>query len=131
LTGQTFFKMKEMFFEDDIDDSKYCGHLYGLGTNFVVSKNNNSINSASLAQSTTTTSTTATAATTSETTTSTTTNTTNTASSGNSEDANNAASTASTGPTAMEEGSKSDTDADSNSATISAPEKNNTVDSEP
>ena len=29
LTGQTFFKMKEMFFEDDIDDSKYCGHLYG------------------------------------------------------------------------------------------------------
>lgn len=36
LTGQTFFKMKEMFFEDDIDDSKYCGHLFGLGTNFVV-----------------------------------------------------------------------------------------------
>ena len=36
LTGQTFFRMKEMFFEDDIDDSKYCGHLYGLGTNFVV-----------------------------------------------------------------------------------------------
>merc|ERR1719295_1251430 len=33
LTGQTFFRMKEMFFEDDIDDSKYCGHLYGLGTN--------------------------------------------------------------------------------------------------
>ena len=40
--------MKEMFFEDDIDDSKYCGHLYGLGTNFVVNKNNNS-SSASLA----------------------------------------------------------------------------------
>ena len=49
---------------------------------------------------------------------------------GNSEDAN-AASTASTGSTAMEEGSKSDTDADSTSATISAPEKNSTVDSEP
>jgi len=129
LTGQTFFKMKEMFFEDDIDDSKYCGHLYGLGTNFVVNKNNNN-SSASLALSTTTTSTTATAATTSETTTSTTTNTTNSASSGNSEDAN-AASTASTGSTAMEEGSKSDTDADSTSATISAPEKNSTVDSEP
>jgi CCR4-NOT transcription complex subunit 7/8 len=32
--------MKEMFFEDDIDDSKYCGHLYGLGTNFVVGSNN-------------------------------------------------------------------------------------------
>merc|ERR1712226_844407 len=40
LTGQTFFKMKEMFFEDDIDDSKYCGHLFGLGTNFVVSPPN-------------------------------------------------------------------------------------------
>jgi len=26
--------MKELFFEDDIDDSKYCGHLYGLGTQF-------------------------------------------------------------------------------------------------
>jgi len=36
LTGQTFFRMKEMFFEDDIDDTKYCGHLYGLGTNYVV-----------------------------------------------------------------------------------------------
>jgi len=39
LTGQTFFKMKEMFFEDDIDDSKYCGHLCGLGTNYVVTSN--------------------------------------------------------------------------------------------
>merc|ERR1711976_66667 len=64
LTGQTFFKMKEMFFEDDIDDSKYCGHLYGLGTNFVVNKNNNS-SSASIALSPTTTSTTATVTTTS------------------------------------------------------------------
>jgi len=36
LTGQTFFRMKEMFFEDDIDDSKYLGHLYGLGTSHVV-----------------------------------------------------------------------------------------------
>jgi len=36
LTGQTFFRMKEMFFEDDIDDTKYCGRLYGLGTNYVV-----------------------------------------------------------------------------------------------
>merc|ERR1712226_695351 len=36
LTGQTFFRMKEMFFEDDIDDSKYCGHLFGLGTSYVV-----------------------------------------------------------------------------------------------
>lgn len=40
LTGQTFFKMKELFFEDDIDDVKYCGHLYGLGTNFVVGSTN-------------------------------------------------------------------------------------------
>jgi len=125
LTGQTFFKMKEMFFEDDIDDSKYCGHLYGLGTNFVVNKNNNN-SSASLALSSTTTSTTATASTTSETT-STTTNTTNTASSGNSDDANNAASSASTASTAMEDSSK---DAETDSAAISANEKNNPVDSE-
>lgn len=33
LTGKTFFKMTEMFFEDSIDDTKYLGHLYGLGTN--------------------------------------------------------------------------------------------------
>lgn len=25
-----------MFFEDNIDDAKYCGHLYGLGTSFVM-----------------------------------------------------------------------------------------------
>ncbi|XP_074649705.1 CCR4-NOT transcription complex subunit 7-like [Tubulanus polymorphus] len=35
LTGASFFKMKEMFFEDNIDDNKYCGHLYGLGTSYV------------------------------------------------------------------------------------------------
>ena len=28
-----------MFFEDKIDDAKYCGHLYGLGTSFVVNGN--------------------------------------------------------------------------------------------
>ncbi|KAM6439816.1 CCR4-NOT transcription complex subunit 7 isoform X2 [Python bivittatus] len=32
LTGMAFFKMREMFFEDHIDDAKYCGHLYGLGS---------------------------------------------------------------------------------------------------
>ncbi|ELT93990.1 hypothetical protein CAPTEDRAFT_111275 [Capitella teleta] len=32
LTGAAFFKMREMFFEDNIDDSKYCGRLYGLGS---------------------------------------------------------------------------------------------------
>ncbi|XP_065058736.1 CCR4-NOT transcription complex subunit 7-like [Rhopilema esculentum] len=31
LTGAAFFKMREMFFEDNIDDDKYCGHLFGLG----------------------------------------------------------------------------------------------------
>lgn len=29
-----------MFFEDNIDNAKYCGHLYGLGTSFVVNGNN-------------------------------------------------------------------------------------------
>ncbi|KAM7000154.1 CCR4-NOT transcription complex subunit 7 isoform 2-T3 [Tautogolabrus adspersus] len=32
LTGMAFFKMREMFFEDHIDDAKYCGHLYGLSS---------------------------------------------------------------------------------------------------
>ncbi|XP_044730383.1 CCR4-NOT transcription complex subunit 7 [Chrysoperla carnea] len=39
LTGMAFFKMKEMFFEDNIDDSKYRGHLYGLGTSFIMNGN--------------------------------------------------------------------------------------------
>jgi hypothetical protein len=42
------FRMKEMFFEDDIDDSKYCGHLYGLGTNFVVASNNSNSTSSKI-----------------------------------------------------------------------------------
>lgn len=40
--------MREMYFEDNIDDSKYCGHLYGLGTtlpnNMNVHNNNNQTN---------------------------------------------------------------------------------------
>lgn len=40
LTGQVFFKMREMFFEDHIDDAKYCGHLYGLGAAYVVNGSN-------------------------------------------------------------------------------------------
>ena len=52
LTGRAFFKMTEIYFEDELDDSKvltsdswlyslslslfqYLGHLYGLGTNHV------------------------------------------------------------------------------------------------
>jgi len=31
LTLHTFFKMKQMFFEDYIDSDKYCGVLFGLG----------------------------------------------------------------------------------------------------
>jgi len=34
LTGMTFFRMKEMFFEDNIDEAKYSGHLYGFGSSF-------------------------------------------------------------------------------------------------
>jgi len=33
LTAQTFFKMKKQFFEDQIDDDKYMGVLFGLGQN--------------------------------------------------------------------------------------------------
>jgi len=31
LTSATFFRMRSMYFEDNIDDSKYRGVLYGLG----------------------------------------------------------------------------------------------------
>lgn len=31
LTALTFFKMRQVFFEDDIDDNLYLGHLFGLG----------------------------------------------------------------------------------------------------
>lgn len=34
LTGAAFFKMREIFFEDIIDDDKYCGHLFGLGASY-------------------------------------------------------------------------------------------------
>lgn len=34
LTGLTFFRMKEMFFEDNMDESRYCGYLYGLGLSY-------------------------------------------------------------------------------------------------
>jgi CCR4-NOT transcription complex subunit 7/8 len=44
LTGGVFFKMREMFFEDNIDDAKYCGHLYGLGqgSNYLTNGTSNS-----------------------------------------------------------------------------------------
>lgn len=29
----------QMFFEDNIDDAKYCGHLYGLGPSYVMNGN--------------------------------------------------------------------------------------------
>jgi CCR4-NOT transcription complex subunit 7/8 len=31
LTLNTFFKMKQLFFEDQVDDDKYCGVMFGLG----------------------------------------------------------------------------------------------------
>jgi CCR4-NOT transcription complex subunit 7/8 len=31
LTLHTFFKMKQLFFEDQVDDDKYCGVMFGLG----------------------------------------------------------------------------------------------------
>ena len=35
LTCLTFFKMKQVFFNDEIDDELYMGHLYGLGVGAV------------------------------------------------------------------------------------------------
>lgn len=37
LTASTFFKMRELYFEDRIDDAEYSGKLYGLGRTFTVS----------------------------------------------------------------------------------------------
>ena len=32
LTAQTFFELKRQWFQDYVDESKYVGFLYGLGT---------------------------------------------------------------------------------------------------
>ncbi|TCD63248.1 CCR4-NOT transcription complex subunit 7 [Steccherinum ochraceum] len=37
LTASTFFKMREIYFNDVIDDAEYSGKLYGLGQTFTVS----------------------------------------------------------------------------------------------
>jgi CCR4-NOT transcription complex subunit 7/8 len=37
LTASTFFKMKELYFNDQIDEEEYNGKLYGLGQTFSVS----------------------------------------------------------------------------------------------
>jgi len=42
LTGAAFFKMRELFFEDNIDDTKYCGQLYGLGSSYMQNGANSS-----------------------------------------------------------------------------------------
>jgi len=35
LTGEAFFRMKKQYFNDELDDTKYLGYLYGLSTNHV------------------------------------------------------------------------------------------------
>ncbi|KAF8968961.1 ribonuclease H-like domain-containing protein [Flammula alnicola] len=37
LTASTFFKMREIYFDDHIDDAEYSGKLYGLGQTFSMS----------------------------------------------------------------------------------------------
>jgi CCR4-NOT transcription complex subunit 7/8 len=34
LTASTFFKMREIYFDDLVDDTEYNGKLYGLGQTF-------------------------------------------------------------------------------------------------
>lgn len=34
LTAATYFKMREIYFNDSMDDSEYNGKLYGLGSTF-------------------------------------------------------------------------------------------------
>ncbi|XP_022086197.1 CCR4-NOT transcription complex subunit 7-like [Acanthaster planci] len=54
LTQLAFFKMRESYFEDNIDDDKYCGHLYGLGSGFTQNGNyNDEVNNVTTNASTT------------------------------------------------------------------------------
>ena len=39
ITGSSFFKIKEEFFDNQIDDEKYCGNLYGLGNTYPTNGN--------------------------------------------------------------------------------------------
>jgi len=41
LTLHTFFKMKQLFFEDQVDDDKYCGVMFGLGLSWASTTGNN------------------------------------------------------------------------------------------
>jgi len=43
LTAAAFFKMRQVFFENDIDDDKYMGVLFGLGQNLVDNKRKTSL----------------------------------------------------------------------------------------
>jgi len=40
LTLHTFFKMKQLFFEDQVDDDKYCGVMFGLGLSWASTGHN-------------------------------------------------------------------------------------------
>lgn len=41
VTGAAFFKMKQTFFDDNIDEEKYCGYLHGLGNTYCVTSSLN------------------------------------------------------------------------------------------
>lgn len=43
LTASTFFKMRQVFFEDEINDEKYSGVLFGLGRNLRANHKQNDI----------------------------------------------------------------------------------------
>ena len=39
LTAATFFKLRQLYFDNAIDDNKYLGVLYGLGVPYSVTAN--------------------------------------------------------------------------------------------
>ncbi|XP_078494784.1 CNOT7/8 protein [Ciona intestinalis] len=39
LTGMTFFKMREKYFDNEMNIPKFCGHLYGLGSSYIQNGN--------------------------------------------------------------------------------------------
>ncbi|EFA83975.1 CAF1 family protein [Heterostelium album PN500] len=58
LTCTTFFKMRKMYFENQIDDSKYQGILYGLTSSFTQDNSSSNSSSSNSSSNTTTTTTT-------------------------------------------------------------------------
>ncbi|KAJ2079341.1 CCR4-NOT transcription complex subunit 8 [Coemansia sp. RSA 988] len=52
LTAMTFFKLREKYFENNLDEPKYLGHLFGLGSHIFHSSTRNIANPAGVSNGT-------------------------------------------------------------------------------